>query len=119
RALDEARPVGAELEAHRDARDDTERKRQREDLDPKVVGVLPRFVARRREAHAEIQEHPGEADRDRREQDVEADVQRELKPRQRRGIEIEHSCARASSGLATLYCGLDSISVSSNELVSR
>ncbi len=65
-ALDEAGPVRAELKAHRDARHDAERERQREDLDPEVIGVLPRLVARGREPDAEEEQQPREPDRDRR-----------------------------------------------------
>ena len=60
--LDEARPVRAELEAHRDARHDAERERQREDLDPEVIRELPCLAAAARVLDAEKQQQPGKAD---------------------------------------------------------
>jgi hypothetical protein len=70
----EARPVGAELEAHRDAADHAQRKAQGEHLHPEAVGLHPFRVGGGLEAQLEEQQHPGQCDRDRREQDVEADV---------------------------------------------
>jgi ABC-type Zn2+ transport system substrate-binding protein/surface adhesin len=76
--LHEARPVGAELEGHGDARDDAHGEAEREDLHPEPVGRHPLVVARLRKAHAEEEQHPAQRDGDRREQDVERDIGREL-----------------------------------------
>src|SRR3989442_758714 len=73
-----ARPVGAELEAHRHARDHAHREGQREHPDPQLVRAQPRLVARHLVADAEPGDDPCEPDGDRREEDVEADVQAEL-----------------------------------------
>ncbi len=89
-ALDEAGPVRAELKAHRDARHDAERERQREDLDPEVIRELPRLTAAARVLDAEEQQSPSEADRHGRKQDVEAHVERELDAGQFGRVELEH-----------------------------
>src|SRR5688500_6280603 len=73
-----AGPVGAELEAHDDARHHAHREGEREDLHPELVGAEPRRIARALVAQPEHHQQPGEADADGREQDVEGDVQPEL-----------------------------------------
>ena len=78
----EAGPVGTELEAHGNAADDPESEGQREHLHPEPVRIHPFLVSCRVEAQLEEQQHPGEADRDHREQDVEADVCSKLQTRE-------------------------------------
>ena len=82
----EARPVGAELETHRDAADDAERECQREHLGPEAIGVKPALRvraigvgARGQPAPAEEQQHPAQPDADDRREDVKADVGRKLR----------------------------------------
>ena len=86
-ALHESRPVGAELEAHRDAADDAHGETQREHLDPEAVGVHPLVVPGGVVAQLEEQQHPRECNRDHREQDVKADIRRELQARQHQCVE--------------------------------
>ena len=81
-----ARPVGAELEAHRDAADDAQGEAQGEHLGPEAVRVEPALPLRPQPAQAHEQQHPAEPDRDRREEDVERDVGGELHSRQEEGI---------------------------------
>src|SRR5690606_5252935 len=86
----EAWPVCAELEAHRHAADDADGECQREDLYPEVVSVLPVAIAGEREACTKVNEGPAQPDRDRREQDVETDVGRELYAGEQQRIEFSH-----------------------------
>mmetsp|Transcript_21396 Transcript_21396/g.82952 ORF Transcript_21396/g.82952 Transcript_21396/m.82952 type:complete len:753 (-) Transcript_21396:250-2508(-) len=78
-ALHEARPVGAELEAHRHATDHAQREGQRKHLGPEPVRGQPARVLRAAPAPAEEHQQPAQRDGDRREQDVEGDVGRELR----------------------------------------
>src|SRR5262249_52084898 len=82
----------AELKAHRHARHDADREREREHFYPEVVRVLPRLVSRGRVAQTEEQQKPSEAYRDRGEEDMKADVQRELDARQLGWVQPEHAC---------------------------
>ena len=75
-------PVGAELEAHGHAADHAQREGQREDLHPQTVGIHPARVARAAEAPLEEKQHPGQRNGNAGKQDMEADVGRELDPRQ-------------------------------------
>src|SRR6185436_1276007 len=59
---------------------------QREHLDPQLVGREPGGVAGALVLDAEIRDQPGEPDGDRREQDVERDVQPELGAGEEEGI---------------------------------
>src|SRR5438105_2391348 len=68
--------------SRRQARHHAHRERQREHLHPEAIALQPRRVARLLVAHAEVDHQPGEADGDRGEQDMEADVQPELHPGQ-------------------------------------
>ncbi len=86
-----ARPVGAELEAHRHARDHAQREGQREDLHPQAVRGHPRRVAGLAVAQLEEQQHPGQRDADGRKEDMEGDIGAELDARQHNGIE-GHGC---------------------------
>ena len=74
-------------------------KRQREHLGPEAVGVEPGLRAPRaaalQAAPAEEQQHPAQRDGDRREQDVEGDVGRELHARQDQGVHVVGSLATA------------------------
>src|SRR4029079_6408765 len=97
-----ARPVGAELEAHRDAADDAEREAECEDLGPQAIGVEPAGVARGQPADAKEEEDPAQADGDRREQDVERDVGGELHSRHQQGIHRFSPPRRANRASSTL-----------------
>ena len=87
-ALHKARPVGAELKAHGNARHNAQREGERIHLDPKVVGVLPVQVAGLGEAHAKEQQKPPEPDRDSRKQDMKRDVRRKLDAREDKRVEF-------------------------------
>ncbi len=105
--LHEARPVGAELEAHRDARHNADGERKREYLYPEVVGVLPIAVATQCEAGAEIQQYPAQADGNGGEQNVETDVGGKLQPRQQEGIKLNHGTSPVSIAemvIPSCYC---------------
>src|SRR5690606_36622605 len=78
RVIHESRPVGAELEAHGDAGDDTDGEAQGEDPYPELVGVVPVRVAGAGVAHAKVNQQPGEADGDGGEEYVETNVGGEL-----------------------------------------
>jgi hypothetical protein len=84
----EARPVGAELEAHRDAGDDAQSEGEREHLHPEEIGAHPGVVAGAVVAELEEQQHPAERDGDGGEKDVEGDVRAELDARENERIEI-------------------------------
>src|SRR5690606_11981599 len=92
RALAEYRPVGAELEAHHDARHHAHAERDREDLEPEEVEVPPQRLARAQPAPFEEGQPMRQADGERREQDVERNHERELHAReeQRRQQEVIH-----------------------------
>ena len=102
-----ARPVGAELEAHGDAADDAEGEAEREYLGPEAVGVEPALAPGREPADAEEEQDPTEADRDRREEDVESDVGGELHSRHQQGVHpsavlaVERAQARHGRHLAS------------------
>ena len=98
--LHKARPVGAELKAHGNARDNAQGEGQRIDLDPKVISVLPVHVAGLGEAHAKEQQKPPQPDRDGREQDVECDVRRKLDAREYKRVEF-HSAPISEAGKYT------------------
>ena len=98
--LHKARPVGAELKAHGNARDNAQGEGQRIDLDPKVVGVLPVHVAGLGVAHAEEQQKPPQPDRDGREQDVKRDVRRKLDARKYKRVEF-HKAPISEAGKYT------------------
>jgi len=85
-ALHEARPVGAELEAHGDARDHAHGKRQGEHLHPEEIGIHVGLVAGPVEAQPEPQEQPAKGDGDGREQDMKRDVGCKLNTGQQQGI---------------------------------
>ncbi len=99
-ALHEARPVGAELEAHHDAADHTECKAQRKHLGPEAVGAQPGHVLGLQPAPAEEQQRPAECDGDGGEQDVEADVGRELHAGEHEGVHGSDLSARDDADLA-------------------
>ena len=81
-------PVGAELERHHDARHHPHAERDREHLEPEVEHAPVERVARS-EPRALDRRQPGsQPDREGREDDVEADEERELEPREENGIEI-------------------------------
>jgi hypothetical protein len=101
--LHEPGPVGAELEAHRDAADDAEREGQREHLGPEAIGIEPALrrdpiaaMAGLEPANAKEQQHPSHADADRREQDVEGDVGRELHPGEKQRVHARLATSSAS-----------------------
>ena len=80
--LAQHRPVGAELEAHDDARDHAHAERHGEDLQPEEIQVAPQRVARAQPAPFEERQPAGQADGEGGEQDVERDDEAELDPRQ-------------------------------------
>src|SRR5690606_40331524 len=83
-----SRPVGAELEAHGDAGDDTDGEAQGEDPYPELVGVVPVRVAGAGVAHAKVNQQPGEADGDGGEEYVETNVGGELRACQQHRVQI-------------------------------
>ena len=87
-ALHKARPVGADLKAHGNTRDNSEREGQRVDLDPKVIGIFPVQVAGERVAQPKKQQKPAQPDRDGREQDVKRDVRCKLDAREYKRVEF-------------------------------
>ena len=56
----ETRPVGTKLKTHGDAADHTQRKGQRKNFDPELVGVHPVLLASFDEAQLEKQQHPSQ-----------------------------------------------------------
>ena len=94
RAFHEARPVGAELEAHDDARDHAQCKGQGKDLGPEIVGLFPGQVARLHKPQAEEQQKPAHGDGDGGKEDVKADVRAELHAREDEGVEFHGGLLR-------------------------
>jgi hypothetical protein len=81
-------PVGAELERHHDARDDTHAERHREHLEPEVEQPPVHWVAGRQRHALDGREPGGQSDRECRKDDVKRDDERELDPRQQYDVEI-------------------------------
>ena len=81
-------PVGAELVAHDDARHDAHAERHCEDLLPVIEEVEEDHAAGEVPEAFEHGEITGQPDRDRREDDVEADREGELQPRECQCIDI-------------------------------
>ncbi len=84
----EHRPVGAELVGHDDAGDDAHRESNREDLQPILEQVMiDRFAGLKPQPlkHGEVARQP---DREGREEEVEADGERELDPRKQQSVEV-------------------------------
>ncbi len=81
-----ARPVGAELEAHRHAGDHAQREGEGDNLHPEGIGLGPARLAAVVRAQPEVEDQPRQPDRDRWEQDVERHVGGELQARQEQCI---------------------------------
>ncbi len=82
-------PVGAELVAHDDARDDAHAERHREDLLPVIEEVekddCDRSTSQSAFEHGQVARQP---DRNRREDDVKADREGELQPRECQCVDV-------------------------------
>ncbi|MNE17589.1 hypothetical protein D3C80_1105750 [compost metagenome] len=86
----EPRPVGAELIGHDQAGDHAHAEVDREQLGPEVIEVLVDLIVGFQPATFEHSQKTGQADGDRRKDDVKRDREGELNPRQIQRIQIEH-----------------------------
>ena len=97
-------PVGAELVAHDDARHDAHAERHCENLLPVIEQVEEDHAAGEEPEAFEHGEVTGEPDRDRRKDDVEADREGELQPRECQCVDIHcSSTVLPASGKPRLF----------------
>src|SRR3954469_2878621 len=78
RSVHKAGPVGAELETHRYAGNNAQRKRQGEYFYPQSVGRVAPGIIEEFDAYAQIKQYPRERDGDAGKKDMKTDVEPEL-----------------------------------------
>ncbi len=93
------RPVRAELELHDDAGGDADGEVEREDLGPELRRGLVEGLLRAQEPALEVDQHHTHADRQRREDVVEHDGQRELEA----GQQDDVHCTSPQTGIAFTF----------------
>ena len=91
--LGELRPVGAELVRHHEAAHDAHAKHEAEALYPELEQVEVNLLLGAQPQPLEHRQVAGEADRERRQHDMESDGEGELQPRQEHRIETRSEIA--------------------------